>query len=544
MEKANIKVNNTPKKLRILNFEESQEVLGVFSNSELQQKYKLYASRSELRGITMSPHDKEFYHDNSLLKVLEDQCHLFESVFNWYKDIYDEMRETLLSKSFSTPFYIDEVSCPTQEYTLVFNDDASNPYTCSQYLDFTNLYDYPSLVFKVNESFLRSKLTQMIDIELLKAEGHIRNNDENTYQKLLNKTLVGGLDNEYFNLAGKAYKDFMEVKTYLDSQSYADSKLSLYESEYCIIRNQRFKGSFFNREDFIVDRLIITQKGVFVCTLVNCTLDNQSIHITSDNRWYKYGKEDSQEELIEFSTSPIEEVALNCVAIKQILRNKLGVEKDVPVYPVIFIANSSTLINESQHEIIKMEDLYTLIENKKTPNNLIDSLQVADVIISFEIPPVKSKFSTYNQELDSINTIYEDLYYNHLFILHKVTQLLWQFKKEDYYSSHIKRRMWTTFGFILAAIASFDYILYATLTSQRFASDYLSTALWFMLVFVFISAAKYEYQTLLSWKAGKESGQCYEVKREYFILGGFFPLLIISCLLSFVLKYIIFTIFV
>ena len=84
MQKKNIRINSTPKRLCILNYEESQNIFGVFSNADLEERYKTLVNRCELRGIHFEPQIKERFVDVSLLKELDEQCQLFKSVFYWY----------------------------------------------------------------------------------------------------------------------------------------------------------------------------------------------------------------------------------------------------------------------------------------------------------------------------------------------------------------------------------------------------------------------------------------------------------------------------
>lgn len=498
MEKLNININSTPKKLRVLNYEESQEVLGVFLNQDLQDKYKTLKSRSELRGITMEPIIKQSFIDDKLLQQLEEQCKLFKSVFNSFKEIHESLRTVMSNKSFSTPYYIDDIKCPTDEYCLVFNDSPENPYNSLQYPDFINIYDYPSLIFKVNESFLRANIAKMINIELLKAEGLIRNED-NTYQKLLSLALDGNLENQYFALAAESYKNYLCVKKQLDTQKYTDEKLSLYETEYIIIKNQRFKGVYFHRDDFTIDRLIISDKGVFVCTL-----DKNNLEINS----------------------------ADCVAIKQILRNEFK-DIQIPIFSVVLLCNEKKedAYDTNLYNVIQVEDIYAFIESKQTPSAKLDTADICDTILKYEIQAIKQDFHFYKQELESVNVIYEQIYYEHIYNLSQVVNLLWKLKKEDYYETKIRQKKILTACFSLAAVFSFDYMLYASLTGF----NYLFLTFCMLLTFVFIGAAYYEFDNLNSWKKGKNDGECYKVNRKYFVL-GFIPTIFVSFILSIAVK--------
>ena len=546
MQKKNIRINSTPKRLCILNYEESQNIFGVFSNADLEERYKTLVNRCELRGIHFEPQIKERFVDVSLLKELDEQCQLFKSVFYWFKDIYFGIRISNSSHSFSTPKFIDEMEYPIDEYTLVFNDTPDSPYDLNSYTNFTNIYEYPQRIFKVNENFLRANITRMIDIEVLMAAGYIRgggDEEDKSYDRLLEDCLEGKLQNDYFEMASHAYRNYIEVKRYIDSQNYADSKLNKLENEYLIIKNQRFKGSYFNRSDFIIDRLILTKNGIFVCSLMNYGKKGQTLHITSDGKWILLDndKNNPQESDLAIETSIIEDCALNCIAIKQILRNAFhSLSDNFQIYPLILIANDEVCVqNDTNHNIIRGGDIYAALESKIKS---IESQQLQDIaneIVKFEISPEKISLPFYTQELKSIYSVYQEIYYDHLYILSRITDMLWEIKKADYYSSQIRYRKITTFIFSLGSVACLLRILIGNIINPYFAESYTTPTLWMFLMLVFISAGLYEYHNLLSWKEGRDKGECYEVKREYFLFGGFIPHIAVSLILTFLIKFIL-----
>ena len=275
--------------------------------------------------------------------------------------------------------------------------------------------------------------------------------------------LEGKLQNDYFEMASHAYRNYIEVKRYIDSQNYADSKLNKLENEYLIIKNQRFKGSYFNRSDFIIDRLILTKNGIFVCSLMNYGKKGQTLHITSDGKWILLDndKNNPQESDLAIETSIIEDCALNCIAIKQILRNAFhSLSDNFQIYPLILIANDEVCVqNDTNHNIIRGGDIYAALESKIKS---IESQQLQDIaneIVKFEISPEKISLPFYTQELKSIYSVYQEIYYDHLYILSRITDMLWEIKKADYYSSQIRYRknnFYFLIGFCCVSLKNFN----------------------------------------------------------------------------------------
>ena len=145
----------------------------------------------------------------------------------------------------------------------------------------------------------------------------------------------------------------------------------------------------------------------------------------------------------------------------------------------------------------------------------------------------------YTQELKSIYSVYQEIYYDHLYILSRITDMLWEIKKADYYSLQIRYRKITTFIFSMGSVACLLRILIGNIINPYFAESYTTPTLWMFLMLVFISAGLYEYHNLLSWKEGRDKGECYEVKREYFLFGGFIPHIAVSLILTFLIKFIL-----
>lgn len=537
MYKKRIKDNSISKNLCVLTFEESQDVFGIFSNLEMEEDYKTRVMRSELRGIDFEPIYKEFSIDHQLLELLKKQYQEFSSVFYLFRDVYVNMQKICLPRVFSTPYYVEELSCPISDYLFVFNDENpklenSFQYTLQNYQDFIALNDYPKNIIKVNDSILRSKLAEFIDIERLKSDGLVRENFEgDIFQNCLDEEELGRLSNKYFQCVSQAHKDYMFVKNKVEGFDYVNDKLAPYESEYFILKDLRINGELFNRDDFTIDRLIVSKSGIYVTSLVNWD-DNFELYISADNKW-SVKNELKEKQII----NPTESNLLNCIAVKQILRTTLSEEilDRIPIVPLIIVANENKIfINESQNQVIRGNELYlTISKDTNFLNNEQEQL-IANTLYSYNIEKEKLVFPIYLQDLESVKSVYEDIYYNHINVcLPKMIELLWKVKKEDYYQGQIKRKKLSSITIGLSAALILIGLIINCICFNNLT--YPVIFLYSCLSLVLASASYFDYQFALSWKEGEKSGECFEVKRGVFAFGGLLSLLAVSGIFTFLL---------
>lgn len=533
MLRKNIKFNSIPRKLCILNFEESRDVFGNFSNEKFDNYYKSITNKSELRGIDFTPIIKELELNSTTVQLLKKQCDMFQSLFYWFIDVYKQINTLTKPKQFSQPQYVEDLSLD-DSYLFIFNDFEETSeipgYNLDNYLNFMNMYSYPEKILKVNKSILRSHLNKMMDIEGLKVSGIIRDfSEENLYEKILKAQLDGRIDNNYFKLAAESILSYNETKRLMDSQNYADEKLKPYESEYLILKNLRLEGEFFARHDFTIDRIIFSKTGIYILSLVNYGDKNHTIEITQDNKWLL--TETKSKQVIKELPSPVEELSLNCIAIKKLIRINYGEDADkISIKPVVVIANDNVRIhNLSHNEVIRGSDIYNMVESQEKTLKMEHIMDIGTTLYNYRILPLKNSYRFYTSDLESAEIVYQDLYYNHVqFYLPKLVELIWKIKKEDYYHSNIKKKSLLILFGSIGFIGVFIRIFIGLLVFPSFSQNYISLFLWNILMILSLAFTINEYRQRKSWISGAETGDCYEVENKLGIFGGIQSLLFLS----------------
>lgn len=528
MQRKDIKYNTESRKLCIASYDESKDLFGNFSNQEFDDFYNSIINKSELRGLDFAPVSKEMSISQDTLNHLKKQLQLFESLFNTYLDIYKEIRENSKPQKFSTPRYIDEVEMD-KSYLFVFNDgeDGQN-YDLNNYETFLNLYSYPEKILKVNDNILRSQLTEFIDIEGLKVSGLLRDfEEENLFYKLLEAQMDKRIDNAYFQMAETAYKQYIYMKKRIDAQNYIDKKLEPFTMEYLILKDVQFEGSVFGRQDFTIDRIIVSNKGIFVISLYNVGSAGETIVIPQDNLWNLQDDKGIIKEL----ESPVEKNALDCVAIKRLIR--INYSDDIlPVVPLIVVANDEVKIdNQSIHKVIRGTDIYTVIEEYPKQMDMKKAMDIGNTIYSYRYQEEKRNFDSFLSTLESAYAVYNDeILYNHIrFYLPRLTQWLWKVQRDDYYKNGIKKR--TIMKYVFAALSVIGLAVYGShffMNKENLPTIFLSS----MFLCICIGNIINEQRYIGSWKHGFEEGDCFKVEKHVGIFGGFGMMLIEALVLS------------
>lgn len=155
---------------------------------------------------------------------------------------------------------------------------------------------------------------------------------------------------------GKRYKG-------LNGEEYVSQQLKLYEGKYKVLENIVIESNDSQGETSEVDTYIITDKGLVVAEVKNFGNENQRLHITSDGRWVIEDIHNGHV-LRRFDKSPVEQNARHCLAIERVLQKELGEDCEIPIIPVVFIANNKVAIqNESQSPVIRVSEFYTFINS-------------------------------------------------------------------------------------------------------------------------------------------------------------------------------------
>lgn len=149
----------------------------------------------------------------------------------------------------------------------------------------------------------------------------------------------------------------------LDGEAYVSEQLRLYEGKYKILQNIVLESVDSQGNTSEVDAYIITDKGLVVAEIKNYGNENQKLHITNDGRWVIEDVHNGNI-LKRIDHSPVEQNTRHCLAVERLLVREFGENCNIPVIPVIFIANNKVAINnESKSSVIRVSEFYTFINS-------------------------------------------------------------------------------------------------------------------------------------------------------------------------------------
>lgn len=164
-------------------------------------------------------------------------------------------------------------------------------------------------------------------------------------------------------VAGEMDKDIAILKKGIAGEGYVNEQLRLYEGKYKILRNIVLKSADSQGNTSEVDAYIITDRGLIVAEIKNYGNENQRLHITNDGRWVIEDVHNGNI-LRSIDHSPVEQNTRHCLAVERLLRQEFGEDCNVPVIPVIFIANNKVSIsNESMSSVIRVSEFYTFVNS-------------------------------------------------------------------------------------------------------------------------------------------------------------------------------------
>lgn len=158
-------------------------------------------------------------------------------------------------------------------------------------------------------------------------------------------------------------KDIAVLQKGIAGEKYVNEQLRLYEGKYKVLQNIVLESADSQGNTSEVDAYIITDRGLVVAEVKNYGNENQRLHITNDGRWVM---EDvySGSILRRIDHSPVEQNTRHCLAVERLLRQEFGEDCNIPVIPVIFIANNKVSINnESKSSVIRVSEFYTFINS-------------------------------------------------------------------------------------------------------------------------------------------------------------------------------------
>ena len=166
------------------------------------------------------------------------------------------------------------------------------------------------------------------------------------------------------NLLNEIDVDKKILQKGLHGEDYVNEQLRLYEGKYKILKNIVIASADSQGKTSEVDAYIITDKGLIVAEIKNYGNENQRLHITSDGRWVI---EDIHKGTIlkRIDKSPVEQNTRHCLAVERLLKETFGEDCNIPIIPVVFIANNKVSIqNESRSAVLRVSEMYTFINSE------------------------------------------------------------------------------------------------------------------------------------------------------------------------------------
>lgn len=172
-----------------------------------------------------------------------------------------------------------------------------------------------------------------------------------------------GIHSQASKVIDEIDKEIAILQKGLDGEAYVNEQLRLYEGKYKILQNIVLESVDSQGNTSEVDAYIITDKGLVVAEIKNYGNESQRLHITNDGRWVI---EDAYNGNIlkRIDYSPVEQNTRHCLAAERLLVQEFGEDCNIPVIPVIFIANNKVAIhNESRSSVIRVSEFYTFINS-------------------------------------------------------------------------------------------------------------------------------------------------------------------------------------
>lgn len=193
---------------------------------------------------------------------------------------------------------------------------------------------------------------------LTKAKKYIENGDKVPPEEYLQY-----IYNVILRILDDIDRDIAILQKGIHGEEMVRKQLKLYEGKYKVLENIVIDSVDSQGNTSEVDTYIITDKGLVVAEIKNYGNENQRLHITNDGRWIiedaYYGRM-----LKRIDKSPIEQNARHCLAVERLLKEEFGEECNIPIIPVVFIANNKVSIqNESRSTVIRVSEFYTFINS-------------------------------------------------------------------------------------------------------------------------------------------------------------------------------------
>ena len=358
---------------------------------------------------------KQLSNDGITKKEMEDFCDKTAKKYGVTRGI----NLLDMQHSIANPGYVDEEVAMINEDAVKFLEKEREELLRRKEAMFDRMSALPvDVVYDENKEYMQKinivKNGSLRDL-LHQASEYIENNGVD----IPTDEYVIRIFNWAKGLLDEVDKDLAILYKGLNGEEYVSQQLKLYEGKYKVLENIVIESNDSQGETSEVDTYIITDKGLVVAEVKNYGNENQRLHITSDGRWVIEDIHNGHV-LRRFDKSPIEQNARHCLAIERLLKQELGEDCDIPIIPVVFIANNKVAIqNESQSSVIRVSEFYTFINSisngakvsKETQKKIEELLEEKN--IGAREFAVKSRLQKMNclEELEKAFTKY--ILYNH-----------------------------------------------------------------------------------------------------------------------------------
>lgn len=194
---------------------------------------------------------------------------------------------------------------------------------------------------------------------LTQAREHIENNGIDFPTEEYLQRIYGWVN----NILDETEKEIKILQKGIHGEEYVTEQLRLYEGKYKVVKNIVLDSVDSQGNTSEVDAYIITDKGLVVAEIKNFGNENQRLHITSDGRWVIEDIHNGNI-LKRIDKSPVEQNTRHCLAVERLLKETFGEDCNIPIIPVIFIANNKVAIqNESMSTILRVSEFYTFVNS-------------------------------------------------------------------------------------------------------------------------------------------------------------------------------------
>ena len=218
-------------------------------------------------------------------------------------------------------------------------------------------------------------------------------------------------------------KDIAILRKGIAGEEYVNEQLRLYEGKYKVLQNIVLESVDSQGNTSEVDAYIITDRGLVVAEIKNYGNENQRLHITNDGRWVM---EDvySGSILRRIDHSPVEQNTRHCLAVERLLRQEFGEDCNIPVIPVIFIANNKVNINnESKSSVIRVSEFYTFINSIQNTASISKEMQakIENLLNAYNIGAQEFKIVSRRMMMDSLEKM-EKVFSGYVLYNHEVAE--------------------------------------------------------------------------------------------------------------------------